>query len=589
MRGRDIAVDAAASALVPVVVFLIPFHDIVSANVRELLYHRGLALALLVAGVACWAIGFLVVRKWPQRSVARLWVTVPWAILVLDVAGAALERRDIALAVMAAVDAAIIAAVVVAAMKAPWPRLRAIAAAAAAVLFIQGAVAHAAFLRTLPPELIAGATPVAETASVATPADSVPGNVYHILLDAYHSEAFAFSAGATAAQRYPGFTYYTRFNSNFPHTSSSEPALIHGRFPTEGMSIDDWPSLAVREGFWADLRAAGIDVWLYPYGRDSCLDGAARCVTSTDLEGVAGSTITRDATIDLWVLRLIPASVRVWLAPSGEDEGTAGVSAVAAVRRLVGAGGVPTAPGGVRTLPIQYYNLQLFDELLADEAARPARGQYVYWHGLIPHHDYLLNERCEPNPDPKYDIPHYWGFVGCANVMIDRLVQRLRELGRLESSLIIVHGDHGDPNFLTGPEWMGGRPELTLDPIARTYQPLDRSYTIGYEEKIMLGDSSAWRSIAVEILSSALLLVKTPGATQYVEETRPVQLMDIAPTVLSHFGVPTASYDGVPFSRVPENRQPIFFAHHRNFNGKFSRYQLRSDGWHFVADLPVRD
>jgi arylsulfatase A-like enzyme len=238
--------------------------------------------------------------------------------------------------------------------------------------------------------------------------------------------------------------------------------------------------------------------------------------------------------------------------------------------------------------PTQYFNLRQFDALLADEPRRPPRGQYVYYHGLIPHPYYILNERCELvgiRPDASES---YWAFARCANLMIERLVDVLDDLGRLDDALIIVHSDHGDMDFLANAGAFGRNVEFALDPVARGYQRPDRTY----EDPSMMqtlqdGDSAAWRSIAVEVFSSGLLLVKPPHATGYAHDTRPVQLLDVAPTVVAHFGRSTASYPGLPFSMVPAGREAVFFAHSRRFDGKLSEYRLTPEGWRFRADVRV--
>lgn len=121
-----------------------------------------------------------------------------------------------------------------------------------------------------------------------------------------------------------------------------------------------------------------------------------------------------------------------------------------------------------------------------------------------------------------------------------------------------------------------------LDPITRTYQQPDLSYRGSFEAEIMSGDSAAWRSIAVEVLSSGLLLVKAPRSMTYEEDTRPVQLLDIAPTILAHFGRSIISYPGTLISRVESGRQSEFYAHSRDFDGTLSKYRLTRDGWRFV-------
>jgi hypothetical protein len=591
LSRRQALIDAASAAFPPVVLFLLTLNDIVIRNVKELLYRPALMSRFLIAGVIVWAVGVVLIRRFRGRTPARLWLAIPLAVLVLDVAGGFADGWNLSLGLRAAAEGLVLCGAVAAVMVAPWPALQQAAALVGVALLAQGSFAHATFVRNLPSESVV-ASNRAPANSPPAPAADAPGNVYHILLDAYQSESYARSIGSDAATRYPGFTFYSRFNTNFPHTESSEPALFEGRFPTPGMSIEAWPQRALRDGFLRDLDRGGVTEWLYTYSRGLCPDYAYKCVASSDLEREANSTIADSATVDLWALRLMPSTVRALLRqrqPSGGFDRTVGFSITAALRSAFGGGqrAVDAGPSRLTALPRQYFNLQEFDELLADEERRPARGQYVYYHALIPHPEFIMDDRCEPIAEPRYGADRYWAFVACANLMIDRLVQRLRELDRLDDSLIIVHADHGDPQFLTAPAALAdGDEAFGLDPGARTYQQPDATYRDF--ERFQSLDSATWRSIAVEVLSSGLLLVKEPHAHRYVEDTKPVQLLDIAPTVLEHVGRDTRSYPGSPISRVTAGREAVFYAHSRNFDGKFSKYRLTAQGWQFVEDVPVQ-
>jgi len=592
---REAGLAAASAVFLSVVVFVIPLNHIVSSNSQELRYEPVLMRGFLYAGLAAWAFGFLIVRRLGGRIAARLWIGLPWAVLLLDVIGAALERSAVGIPTSAIVDGGVVLVVAVAAVTAPWAQLRAVAATVGTALLIQGAWAHIVFVRALPADDVLGANTSPTTDPEPPP--GAPGNVYHILLDDYLGESFAYSTGADAAKRFPGFTYFTRFNTNFPRTSSSEPALIEGRLPTPGMSIEKWPANALRNGFWKDLAAAKVGVWVYPYARWMCPDYGVKCLSSFDIERDAQTAVTRRAIIDLWALRLLPGSVRRSLGARAASargvagEATAGYSTTSALDRIFGRGGVPGVPSGaVSALPTQYFNLKLFDQLLADEAQRPARGQYVYYHALIPHPPYIMNERCEyvanATPAPTF----YWAQVGCANFMIERLARELARLGRLDDSLIIVHADHGDMEFLLNSKVKGRGLDFALDHAARRYQRPDTTYARDHTRfsQVNDGDSATWRSMAVEVFSSGLLLTKFPHSKTYTEDGRPIQLLDLGPTVLLHFGVPLdRSYAGMPISHVPPARDMFFFAHNRTFKDGFSSYRLTESGWKFVARIPT--
>src|SRR5207237_473232 len=160
-------------------------------------------------------------------------------------------------------------------------------------------------------------------------------------------------------------------------------------------------------------------------------------------------------------------------------------------------------------------------------------------------------------------------------------------LGRLDDALVIVHSDHGDMDFLLRPRVKGEGTEFAVDAGARTYQPLDRTYDDNDAAVANLndGDSRTWRSMAVEVFSSGLLLVKFPHAKTYAEDHRPVELLDVAPTVLAHFGAKTSRpLAGVRLDRAPEVRSSVFFVHNRTFAGGFAKYLLTDHGWQFTSE-----
>ena len=578
-----------SGSLAPVIVFVVLFDDVVATNANDLPYQPRLVqlfhvIAILVAGA-----GFLTVSRFGDTKLIRLWFVAPWALLFFDVSGASLQVFPIWLAVLS--DALIIAAVVVVARVVPWLALQKVTAVVALVLLIQAATAHVSLVQSFATETSSEQLKEHTGGQGAASLANESGNVYHILLDNYLAESYAALADREIQDRLAGFTFFSRFNAQFPRTSSSELGMLHGRVPQPGMSIDDWPTTALREGFWHSLAEAGAGVWVYPIRRELCPDYAKSCLASSDIERQTQLRLARETTIDLWALRLIPPSlsrlISARLSSSDSDRHSLGFSLTTALRMFFGEQVRQViSPPTVSANPEQYFNLKQFDQLLLDEASRPARGQYIYYHALIPHPYFLLDEQCQENQNDVSSLARYWEFAKCANLMVSRLVERLERLGRLDDALIVVHADHGDLDFLAS--YREADEAFPLDSLARRYQKPDPTY----HDSMMLdnlqnGDSAEWRSIAVELFSSAMLLVKFPHATDYLEDRRPVQMLDIAPTVLSHFGVSTASYDGVKISLVQKTREQMFYAHSRRFDGKLSKYRLETTGWEFVEDIPV--
>ena len=588
-RWSQVIIACGSGALAPVIVFVVLFDDVVATNVQELPYQPRLvqlfhAIAIFVAGA-----GFLIVSRFGDKKLIRLWLVAPWALLFFDVSGAALQVFPIGFVILS--DTLIIAAIVVVATMVPWLALQRVTTMVTLVLLVQAVAAHVTLVQSFAVETNSDQRKEQTSSRGAASLANAQGNVYHILLDNYLAESYAALADRETQERLAGFVFFSRFNAQFPRTSSSELGMLHGRVPQSGMSVDDWPTAVLREGFWHSLAEAGVGLWVYPIRRELCPYYAKACVASSDIEWQTQLSLARKSTIDLWALRLIPPSlgrlISAQLSSSGEDRHSLGFSLTTALRRFSGKEVDQVAsPPMISANPEQYFNLKQFDQLLLDEANRPAQGQYIYYHALIPHPYFLLDEQCKENQSNDYSPARYWGFAKCANLMVSRLVERLEQLGRLDNALIVVHADHGDIDFLAS--YRDVDEGFALDPVARRYQEPDPAY----HDSVMLdqlqnGDSAEWRSIAVEVLSSALLLIKFPHATAYLEDRRPVQMLDIAPTVFAHFGVSAASYDGVEISLVPKTREQVFYAHSRRFDGKLSKYRLGATGWKFVEDIPV--
>jgi Sulfatase len=82
-----------------------------------------------------------------------------------------------------------------------------------------------------------------------------------------------------------------------------------------------------------------------------------------------------------------------------------------------------------------------FDNFLQKEKTKNSKGRYVYIHLILPHFPNVLQKDCSYTSDFKNTGPDEQS--ACATSLIVRLVQTLRETGRLSDSIIIIHSDHG--------------------------------------------------------------------------------------------------------------------------------------------------
>ena len=615
-----VVTDVAAASLLPAVVFVAAYNNIVFRNSGELLYHRGLTAVFLAAFGALWvllSVSFLGVDRCRLlRLVARCAVFAAWSVLIGDALRPWLDKAATPVVLSFAVDALVLTALAATIVKVSFRNLVAVAAIMGTLTTANGVYAHCKFVKQLDPKLVWSDEP---RVYHPPPARVARGNVYHIVLDTFQSETFEHLRARRPDLDLTAFTYYSRFNTNYPATITAMSALLHGTFYQPGQSFRKWHHTAPTEGFWRQLADAGVTLSLYPYLPYFCSDKAYDCLRVTSVPSLARKRILPATTIDLWFLSLMPNSVRRMLngqATTGRGfigtEETAGFSVTAAWSRGVPLRGTVLSERVQRLTGNQLLSFAQFNQLLDEEDKRPATGQYVFYHAPIPHGPFVLDELCrfqEPETVARArtwreeifeKVPNaarYLPFATCAMRMVTMLTDRLKNVGHYENALIIVQADHGDHALLV--EAIPGLDvAFALDRVARTYQPADRWYVDdAHRQELSYGDASAWRSIAVEVLSSGLLLIKMPGQDRGTDSAVPVQMVDIAPTVLKHFELSTDGFPGVAVQDPARaaDRENVFFTHGRysgaeGFPGtKFSKFRLGSDGWTFVADVPLTD
>ena len=405
------------------------------------------------------------------------------------------------------------------------------------------------------------------------------GNVYHIIFDSYQSEAYPYFLDKTPEPDRLPFTYYPNFRVSRVATYFSMAELFAGDFYSPDMPSDGWHNAAFQNGMMAYLANGGVQLDLYPYYSEYCYRGGHTvCKTTMALrDKVLGAGRTRQTALDLWFLKLIPISLKRELnarfappdegAPAGDSFSNwdYGFSIFNAITQS-SAPGDPDKP---------YLSVQQFMQFLAEEDARPATGQYVFLHLLLPHGAMVLNHECTYVGRATTQTPQgpYFEQVQCANKLLDLLVDKLAALGRLDNSLIIAQADHG---HYMHPADLGALYQ---------YLPLDVSVPRLEPDE---ADSSTWPSEAIEVRASALLLIKFPGRSAASRSDEPVQMIDIAPTILRYFDIDPGVMRGMPIQDMPAlpPRERFFFASsERIAPNLFSKYRYVDGRWKFEESV----
>jgi hypothetical protein len=425
-----------------------------------------------------------------------------------------------------------------------------------------------------------------EPAAAGSPVQNFRGNVYHIIFDGYQSEAYQYFLDKTPELNQLPLTYYPNFRANSSMTYFSTAELFTGNFYTVDMSPEDWHNAAFQSlGMMKYLANGGVRLHLYPFYPEFCYGGgSAQCKIASDLtKGVTDGSRARQTVVDLWFLKLIPGSLKrglnAWFGPKAED-----ASDDSSFSNWDYGFSISNAISPSKAVPDAdkaYFSLQQFMQFLSDEDSRPATGQYVFVHAMLPHGPSVLDRECtylqQPfGQDQAEQQPQYLDQVQCANKLMALLVNKLEKLGRLDKSLIIFQADHG---YYWHPADLG---------VLHEYNPLDVSVPRVTHDK---GDSSKWPSEMIETRASALLLIKFPGQAAPSRSDKPAQMIDIAPTILRYFDFDSGLMRGIPIQDMPESpaRDRFFFAANfiptQHSPALFSRYRYVDGKWKFEENI----
>ncbi len=82
-----------------------------------------------------------------------------------------------------------------------------------------------------------------------------------------------------------------------------------------------------------------------------------------------------------------------------------------------------------------------FEEFIKYESELSNTGRYNLIYLTSPHFPYLLDENC--NHGPLINYTNYSESYRCSMKMISKFLLKLKELNRFDSSIIIIHSDHG--------------------------------------------------------------------------------------------------------------------------------------------------
>lgn len=322
-------------------------------------------------------------------------------------------------------------------------------------------------------------------------------NVFHFVLDGFQSDAFHDIVKAERAEmdrQYSGFTFFANHIGAFPTTIVSIPAMLTGAVYRNQEPMRRFIAKEFKRAtIFRALRDQGYQV-------DAVSGLMYDKPSSTNYYRLPTPYVTYDTYVrftgwqlaDLALFRHAPHVLKPWIY---NDQAW----------RLQTQFGQSIDTPGRRYMPV---NGQAF---LADYTARMRvahdRPTYKYLHAGIPHWPVSVDANCEYIGAKSLRRPNYTDQARCGVRRVGALLDKLRELGLYDNSLIVISSDHG---VALPPQGFSGERDVFGAPLSE------------------LAGSAL-----------ALLVVKPPSSTGPIRISEaPSAISDIPATIVDTLGLP---------------------------------------------------
>jgi hypothetical protein len=537
--NTSIWVDALASAGPPATIIFGSAFDLLEKNREDLGTGLEPALWLLLAAFILWAAGFSLLRLSERRRSA---LTPALAFLLLGPAWILYQSlAKLSATILVFSLAVVVLPALLALVLARLPR--------AGTRLTFAALGLAFLVPTLVPfaNIVASAPPAVETLASEQSLNTAP-NIYHVVFDEFQSGFFSDALNETLRRDFAGFQFFPDSVSTYGRTETALAAIFSGR----PYALETAPDEYIRKAFFdpqisllkiletRGYRTEALLHRVYPGGKVSPFHQTemTRSVTAGD----ATSHDRQALFSSLWTYSVFPKSISRRVIPT------------IYWKQLAGDVLLPSE--------IAFVNVRAIEAFLRKEQNAASSGRYVFIHLILPHFPYVLTKDCifEEGRQTGPRAQH-----GCAISVMQRLIAKLRELNRLNNSIVIFQSDHGT-----------GFPDTQDASLSGNRDIFDLAHVRGRAHNLVLVKPAAIDPAPPLVVSDA-----------------EITNLDIAPTILEAAGI-ARPQDFVGSSLLrggPPPRGPRYYHMYRKSkritDGPIKRFVLIGKEWRFDADLAV--
>jgi hypothetical protein len=347
-----------------------------------------------------------------------------------------------------------------------------------------------------------------ESAAKGLTADA--SNVYHLVFDGFSGPLFAQTADQlNVLEEFQGFTLFNKAKANHYPTYASMASIMLSEYYSDADEpyydwLTSWKDPDAEDSLFKRMIDNGYALHQYT---DIPANSAAT-PSQTKLTGNVTSRV--NLILAIYAARLSPVVLR----QKAMDTVSEYLSFI---------------QHGVQASSFLDYRAWdsplVFSTMVADENARPNKGQYVFYHGFNPHGPFPLQLDCTPAKAQSN-----FNAMGCSINSMLEMIRELKESGKYDDALIIIHSDHGN--------------ESNAPNVGGEY--FDQEFSKAFNQYFWYPESRTGGEIKNLRLTAPLLLVKLPKSKEpfRIDERELAELADIGPTIFAATGLAIATKRG---------------------------------------------
>ena len=378
-------------------------------------------------------------------------------------------------------------------------------------------------------------------------------NILLFILDGFQSDLFwdLIDNEPELKDEFTGFTYYPNTTSVFAKTYPTIPLLLTGRTFTKQQPFREFLSQSYKNSLLTSLIDNSWDVGLYPRIKSTVKIDDSIMSNYVEQVGWEEKIDNYLLALDLSLFRAVPHFMKSVVYNDGSFT----------VQKTFGEhpSSSDKSPGKTGIVSLQKHHphegFNFLSNLQSSGNANSGKPTFRFYHLNMPHGPFLLDR--DLNYGPRVDGVSEYREYAYASVKL--MISYLKEMKRLDvydNSSIIITADHG-----------GG--EYT-----------DKKY-ISAEKRYVSIDADG----AQKASGKPLLLIKQArDDSSFRLSSKPVSLLDIAPTIASIAGIGNREFEGIAVDEilegVPRSRTYYFYwfsGADSKYLSDFSIYQIEGD------------